>query len=230
MPVDLLLEERLSAGTDLSLERKEAIERELVYRNTLAAAARWLGVRPRTGTELAEWLDGRDVDAAIAARVDAKVRELSLLDEEEAAITRSRRMAAAGESAALARQKLLRAGITPELADRHIADVFGDDPGAVTLRAAQAQAGRGSRRLWGWLARRGHAPADIARAFRQLGIERETAQPTRAHDPELLAADVRRRYPDLADPRARAKAQAWLARRVGYAEASRVLAGITDRD
>lgn len=158
-------------------EALRRLEREAQLARLRRRALRLLALRPRSRRELAGRLsEGADPD--LVARVLSELEARGLVDDGRFARewTRARRTAR-GLGAARLRFELLRKGVDRELVEQAVAEAAHDDE-ALAVEVARRRLARyrgqppevAARRLWGYLSRRGFAPAAVQKALREVGL------------------------------------------------------------
>jgi regulatory protein len=133
-----------------------------------------LAFRARSARELQRRLTMKGESRERADRVIAKLRDIGLIDDADFARQVVRSKVSAGASKRRLQQELFKRGVARDIADQAVADVLEDesvDEVAVAERIARkrlpslasADAATQRRRLYGFLARRGH-DSDTIRA------------------------------------------------------------------
>lgn len=156
----------------------EAVARKILLRR--------LTDRPRSRSELAEALAGRDVPAEVATRLLDRFEEVGLVDDEAFARTWvQNRLASKGLSRRALGVELRRKGVADEVAHVVLDEIDGDDEveAARRLVRRKLKSTRGLdpqvrlRRLAGMLGRKGYPPGMALQVVRdELGAELPDAE------------------------------------------------------
>ena len=147
----------------LAAQLHEATELTSAYDQALNL----LAFRARSARELQRRLLQKGVTAERAERVIAKLREVGLIDDADFARQVARSKVASGASRRRLHQELFKRGVARDVADQAVEEVLEDeqvDEVAVAERVARkrlrslagADAATRRRRLYAYLARRGH--------------------------------------------------------------------------
>lgn len=178
--VGVVVDDRLAAHLREATELTSAYDRAL---NLLA-------FRARSARELERRLLQKGVTAERAARVIAKLRDVGLIDDGDFARQLARSKVSAGASRRRLHQELFKRGVSREVADEAVDEVLEEenvDEVAVAERVARkrlpslkgADASARRRRLYAFLARRGHDSETI----------REVMDRVLRDDPDTAATD-----------------------------------------
>jgi regulatory protein len=155
--VGVVVDDRLAAHLGEANELTAAYDRALHL----------LSFRARSARELERRLVQKGVTAERADRVIAKLREAGLVDDADFARQVARSKVSAGASRRRLHQELFKRGVARDIADEAVEEVLEEenvDEVAVAERIARkrlpslagADAATRRRRLYGFLARRGH--------------------------------------------------------------------------
>ena len=167
----------LREGDVLDSKARERLDLEKYRRTAHEAALRLLSYRPRSERELGQRLRLRGLPAEVVKDEVERLRGAGLLDDEAFAHSWVEgRQASAPRGQRLLRYELLGRGVRGELADEAISAV---DDRTAALALARGRAPRladlnfeqFSRRLAGFLQRRGFAYNDVAEAVRTVWNE-----------------------------------------------------------
>lgn len=188
----------LRVGAVVDAAKLALLESEAAALGTYDRALNLLAFQARSARELRRRLVQKGEDPALADAAVARLVERGLLDDADFArqLTRSK-VLGAGASKRRVQQELFKKGVARDTADAAIAEVFEDeqvDEQALVDEAARKKARSLSkldpetrrRRLYGFLARKGHDGEKIRLAMRAALDPAEAAEAGDA----MLGADV----------------------------------------
>lgn len=177
LEAEVVLQEGLQVGQELSSDRMEALVKSDCFHRCLNAAALYLSYRPRSESELRERLHRRGFDDDIDA-VIARLKEQGLVDDVSfAQFWRDNRESFSPRSQRLTSLELKRKGVSSDIIDR-VVDTVNDEDSAYQSALSKARSLSLSdyqsfyRRLGGFLRRRGFSYHVINRAVEQVWRER----------------------------------------------------------
>jgi regulatory protein len=182
LSLDIIDRLGLHIGTSIA-DRREAIEREEAALRTYDRALSMLASQPRSVRDLERNLVRKGEDPVHVRSAIERLRAAGLVDDAVFARQLARsKLLGAGHSPRRLQQELGKRGVAREVADEAVNDVVeeeGVDQVSLAETAARKKlrtlrgvdAATRSRRLYGFLARRGYGPDTIRRALDSLGRE-----------------------------------------------------------
>lgn len=198
LSANLTVERRLQKGLTLSAEQTDELQTADLYNRGLSAALGQLATRPRSATEISQYLRKKYPDAPpeTAQRVIARLTELNYLNDESfARLWVENRASFAPRGRNLLKQELMRKGVAKDIIEATIsayleerqeeADAESEDGEALPVEEAQAlEAARKKarsyaaedwngfyRKLGGFLLRRGYDYPTTGRVVKQVWRE-----------------------------------------------------------
>jgi len=179
LAADVVAHANLRVGQQLSPAKEKELAGADEYKRCFNAAARFLGYRPRSESELRDRMRERGYAPAIVDQVVARLKELELLDD--AAFARywaENREEFSPRGRRLVEMELRRKGLDRETIEHAVA-VVDEDAGAI--RAAEKKLGSlpaddydvFRRRLWAYLGRRGFDYETINRTIEKIWKEKQ---------------------------------------------------------
>lgn len=186
LEAELVSNEGLQVGQELSDERIESLRMMNNRRRCYDTAARYLSYRPRSESELKERLKRRGFEDTTIAAVLVRLKERGLLDDKAfTEFWKDNRQTFSPRSQRLIRLELRHKGVETETINQAVSTI---DDGDNAYRAALSRARRLSqvdyddfyRRLGGYLRRRGFDYAivkrTVKRTWQELGGRSEDSE------------------------------------------------------
>ena len=179
LAADVVAGANLRVGQQLTPQREHELAGADEYKRCFNAAARFLGYRPRSESEVRDRMRERGYTAGVVSKVIARLRELELLDD--AAFARywaENREEFSPRGRRLMEIELRQKGLDRETIEQAVA-VVDEDAGA--RRAAEKKLPSlpaddydiFRRRLWAYLGRRGFDYETINRTIEKIWKERQ---------------------------------------------------------
>jgi regulatory protein len=178
----------LKKGMVLSPEDVAELLKEEAYERAQLQAYNYLSYRGRSETEMRRYLQGKAHAPETIDAVVTRLRELHYLDDETFALSWvENRQRSRPRGPRLLRSELLQKGVSRETVDQAISDASSDEHG-LALAAAEERAGglraadypEFSRKLGGYLSRRGFSSEVVWSVVKQVWAARRGEMPENA--------------------------------------------------
>ncbi len=139
-------------------------------------ALKLLAARSRFASELGERLERKGFESRLARKVAKEMVDQGWIDERTQAASLAELLRRKGHSETMVRRKLERSGACEEAIQWSLRSTTGVDDGLLLVAERRLRTLRTSprkvaaRRLFGYLARRGHEEQDIVETLQRLGL------------------------------------------------------------
>jgi len=176
----------LEENAEISRERLDCLNREVVFEKAKDAALRYVGFQARSEKEVRDKL-AEDYPDEVIERVAELLKSYSYLDDKAYARDfLERKVAGAHNGLAKVRWELRQRGVDDSVVDEAVSEMGlgGDDEAAAALSALEGRL-RGAEfpedrkernRLYGYLARRGFSGGVIREVFERMGADGEDGE------------------------------------------------------